>query len=129
MSARSSTHTLPTEKISAEPLYTTQFTDASNARERALFFKILIGGCFAVVLAVLALFSIYWGALWKVPAHQLDGWLLNFDNGPVGMAVTQGVLASNPSSKIHWLEQTGLDADTIGTLIREQKAWVAIVGL
>ncbi|KAF8907987.1 hypothetical protein CPB85DRAFT_1414965 [Mucidula mucida] len=111
----------------AEPLYSSQFTDASIARERAAFFKILIGGCFAVVVALLVLFSIYWGALWKVPAHQLDGWLVNFDDGPVGQAVTQGVLASSPTSKINWQLQTGLEASAIGTLIREQKSWAAIV--
>ncbi|KAF9039485.1 hypothetical protein BDZ89DRAFT_1110170 [Hymenopellis radicata] len=70
------------------------FTDASNARERAAFFKILVGGCFAVVVALLAIFSIYWGALYKVPDHRFDDWL-----------------------------ETG----AIGTLIREQKSWVAIV--
>lgn len=135
MSARSSTHTLTIDpavekpQAPAEPLYSSQFTDASIARERAAFFKILIGGCFAVVVALLALFSIYWGALWKVPAHQLDGWLVNFDDGPVGQAVTQGVLASSPTSKINWQLQTGLEASAIGTLIREQKSWAAIVGM
>ncbi|KAF9006356.1 hypothetical protein BDZ89DRAFT_1095447 [Hymenopellis radicata] len=118
---------LAVEKSQAPLYYSSQFTDASNARERAAFFKILVGGCFAVVVALLAIFSIYWGALYKVPDHQFNGWLVNFDDGPVGEAVTRGVLASSPSSKINWQLQTGLEAGAIGTLIREQKSWVAIV--
>ncbi|KAF9045977.1 hypothetical protein BDZ89DRAFT_1184961 [Hymenopellis radicata] len=87
---------------------------ASNARERALFFKILIVGCFAVVLAILTVFSIYWGALYKVPAYQLDGWLLNFDDG-----------ASGRQSRKAYLPRTGLLVESTGT--NKLRAWVAIV--
>lgn len=80
-----------------------------------------------MVVVMFGVFSIYWGALWKVPDHQLSGWVVNFDSGEVGSAVTQGLLASSASSVIHWQEKTGVQESEVGHLILEQKAWVAVV--
>jgi len=32
---------------------------------RKIYFKIVLGGSVSLILAILAIFSIYWGALWK----------------------------------------------------------------
>lgn len=46
------------------------------ARARTLYFKTVIPGVSLVTFIILAIFSIFWGALWKVPAHSLDGWIV-----------------------------------------------------
>ncbi|KAF9030543.1 hypothetical protein BDZ89DRAFT_1091563 [Hymenopellis radicata] len=89
--------------------------------------KILFGGCFAMVLVMFSIFSIYWGALWKVPDHQLDGWIVNFDDGQVGSVFTQGLLASAASSTIRWQLRTDLQPSEVGHLVLEQHTWCAVV--
>ena len=46
------------------------------ARARALYFKMVIPGVSLVTLIIFAIFSILWGALWKIPDHPLDGWIV-----------------------------------------------------
>lgn len=29
-----------------------------------------------VIIMIFTILPIYWGALWKIPAHNLDGWLV-----------------------------------------------------
>lgn len=29
-----------------------------------------------VVLLIFSVLSIFWGSLWKIPAHQLNGWIV-----------------------------------------------------
>lgn len=43
---------------------------------RVIYLKAYLGGLFLVVLAIFGVFSIYWGSLWKVPAHTLQGWIV-----------------------------------------------------
>jgi hypothetical protein len=50
-------------------------TDAMS-RARGVYFKAFIGGFFLVVLVIFAVFPIYWGSLWKIPAHPLGGWVV-----------------------------------------------------
>ncbi|KIY66183.1 hypothetical protein CYLTODRAFT_423687 [Cylindrobasidium torrendii FP15055 ss-10] len=134
MSRNSSNHTLPLqeEKKDADTttspvLFDSQFLDPSVGKERAIFMKVLFGGCMGMILVIFCIFSIYWGALWKVPDHQLPGWVIDFDGGAIGSAVSQGLLGSAAQSKIAWQTVTGLDASEVPVLIREQKAWVAVV--
>lgn len=48
---------------------------------RATYLKIFIGGAFMTVVLIFAVFSIFWGALWKIPAHNLPGWVIVSDFG------------------------------------------------
>ena len=54
------------------------FYDRSKgaAAARAAYFKIFIGGAFMTIVLIFAIFSIFWGALWKIPAHNLPGWVV-----------------------------------------------------
>ena len=113
---------------STKSYFSTHFSDASNTQERAVFFRIFIGGSVTVILALLSIFSIYWGALWKIPAHQLDGWVVNFDgSGEIGTAFTQGLLSSS-SGSLKWELRDDLPVlANVGDMIREEKAWFAVV--
>ena len=104
------------------------FTDASNERGRKIYLKAMFTSSLGLTVALLAIFSIYWGALWRTPEHQLEGWVINSDSdgdGAIGMAVTQGLLASSSSSKVRW-ERKYISAEDVGILVNEQKAWIAI---
>lgn len=46
------------------------------AQARAIYMRIFFGGSFITVLLIFAVFPIFWGALWKTPASNLQGWIV-----------------------------------------------------
>ncbi|KAG7441781.1 uncharacterized protein BT62DRAFT_982655 [Guyanagaster necrorhizus] len=96
-----------------------------------MYFKILFGGCFAMVIVMFSVFSIYWGALWKIPDHNLRGWVVDFDGSAVGTAVVQGLTASSSSSKVTFTQVSASEFpggwEEVANRVVEQKAWVAVV--
>ncbi|PPR02814.1 hypothetical protein CVT26_009600 [Gymnopilus dilepis] len=97
---------------------------------RATYFKILIPGLILVGLTILAIFSIFWGALWKVPAHPFPGWLVDLDGGEIGQFVTES-LTSAPASMVSWQtlppNRFSKGAIDVAEEIKNDGAWVAIV--
>ena len=59
-------------------MYSSQFTDrsASMKASRSLYMKVVAGGTLAMTVVMFCVFSIYWGALWKIPTHNLQGWIV-----------------------------------------------------
>ena len=53
-----------------------KFWDEDLAAQRKIYLKIIIGGCVGVIIAIFAILSIYWGALWKSPVRPLQGWVV-----------------------------------------------------
>ena len=53
-----------------------QTGDPEVTQARAIYIKSYITGFIAIILTVFAVFPIYWGSLWKVPAHPLPGWII-----------------------------------------------------
>ena len=41
-----------------------------------MYLKVFFAGSFGIIIAIFAVFSIYWGALWKIPDHNLQGWIV-----------------------------------------------------
>jgi hypothetical protein len=72
-SSRSKLTAPPHPKIAP---FSVNFTDPRIAVARKIYLKIVFGGCIAVIIAVLAFFSIFWGALWKTPAHKFPAWVV-----------------------------------------------------
>ncbi|KAF9036964.1 hypothetical protein BDZ89DRAFT_1061652 [Hymenopellis radicata] len=96
------------------PLYSSNFHELP---ERKQFLQIFVSACLAMIVVMFAVFSIYWGALWKLPAHPLRGWIVDLDGS-----------ASRAGSKIAWETWSrNEDANEIATLVREENAWVAVV--
>jgi len=50
--------------------------DPDIARARAIYFKEYFLGLGLVILTIFIVFSIYWGSLWRVPEHALQGWIV-----------------------------------------------------
>jgi predicted ABC-type exoprotein transport system permease subunit len=55
-----------------------QFLDKSPAggEMRAAYLKTMFGGTLALSIVIFAIFSIYWGSLWKTPLYALPGWIV-----------------------------------------------------
>ena len=67
------------EGVSPSPLFTKRFHargDPEMARARKIYLKTYISGLSLVIVTIFTVFSIYWGSLWKVPAHPLKGWIV-----------------------------------------------------
>ena len=58
--------------------FSNQFLDRDEASRKArnTYIKILIQRTCLIVVAMFAIFPIYWGALWKIPARSLEGWIV-----------------------------------------------------
>lgn len=50
--------------------------DPEVARARAIYFKSYFTGFGVMVVTIFIVFSIYWGSLWRIPAHSLQGWII-----------------------------------------------------
>ncbi|KAL0572094.1 hypothetical protein V5O48_009872 [Marasmius crinis-equi] len=126
-----STSATQTPEHQSIPPFSVSFTDKNLSVARSIYFKTLIGGTFAITIAMFAVFSIYWGALWKTPAHSLKGWIIDFDQSSIGNTVSQAVVASSSTSKINWTVMSAADfsggSTEVANRIVDEKAWVAIV--
>ncbi|SJL15590.1 uncharacterized protein ARMOST_19091 [Armillaria ostoyae] len=111
--------------------YSSQFLDKTPSIQasRSAYLKILCGGCFAMVLVMFCIFSIYWGALWKIPAHNLHGWVVDFDGSTVGNAVVQGLTAASKPVTFTQVSASEFPGgwQEVANRVVEQKTWVAIV--
>ncbi|TFK39062.1 hypothetical protein BDQ12DRAFT_604534 [Crucibulum laeve] len=102
-------------------------TDQHTKTARAVYLKAYIGGMFMVTIVIFAIFSIYWGSLWKVPAGKLEGWIVDFDEGRIGENVTHELL-SMPNHVISWTQVPASlfsnGRDDILHAVRDEQVWV-----
>jgi hypothetical protein len=63
--------------VPEEP-FSGQFLDSGEAASKArnMYIKILLQRTLLILIAVFAIFPIYWGALWRIPARSLEGWII-----------------------------------------------------
>ncbi|KAL1745590.1 hypothetical protein HDZ31DRAFT_81860 [Schizophyllum fasciatum] len=90
------------------------------------------GGVFMIAIIIFGIFSIYWGALWKIPAHQLRGWVIDMDGDRMGSTVSEALLQSSAGgSKIDWSTRSASDFPNghsdVEDAILNEKTWVALV--
>ncbi|KAF8920999.1 hypothetical protein CPB85DRAFT_1372252 [Mucidula mucida] len=93
---------------------------------RILYIRTLCAGCFAIALIIFGVFSLYWGALWRVPAHSLGGLVIDADGGPIGSTVSSALLNfTAKGGKIRWAlwDSDGSDASE---LVRQEHTWVVV---
>ena len=73
----SQTPPLPTVPV-VQQLYSMQFWDDNPEASKArwMYIKILVQRTLLAVVAIFCIFSIYWGAVWQLPARSLRGWII-----------------------------------------------------
>ncbi|EST06999.1 protein of unknown function DUF3533 [Kalmanozyma brasiliensis GHG001] len=71
--------------------------------QRGEYLKAVGGATVFVMIAIWAVVSIYWGSVWKEIdlSPNLNAWVINRDNGAVGSAVQEALLAANTGAKPH----------------------------
>ncbi|KDR71082.1 hypothetical protein GALMADRAFT_254253 [Galerina marginata CBS 339.88] len=103
--------------------------DPALKKARNLYLKIYFSGLFLVILTIFAVFPIYWGSLWKIPAHPLQGWIVDFDGGNVGQTIVRS-LTSGTGRIIKWeIVPSARFPGGVVDVIREVEdnlAWVAV---
>ena len=50
--------------------------NAEASKARATFLRVHLSGLLLVSLVIFTVFPIFWGALWKLPAHTVKGWVV-----------------------------------------------------
>lgn len=109
------------------------FTDATPqmAAARRTYLKFVAIGGLSLVIIIFAMLGIYWGALWKVPAYYPHGWIVDFDGGLVGQAVTEGLKAAEPFGRISWTVAPSSrfpgGSKQVADEVVDEKVWVAAV--
>ncbi|KAJ7138271.1 hypothetical protein C8R44DRAFT_976059 [Mycena epipterygia] len=95
---------LPSAPVDS-PLFSGQFLDKSPeaSAARAIYLRTIFGGVTALAIVIFAVFPIYWGSVWMSPHHTLPGWIVDFDDGAVGQAVSVALAGINPGTNgISW---------------------------
>ncbi|KIM40132.1 hypothetical protein M413DRAFT_171492 [Hebeloma cylindrosporum] len=116
---------------SNEKRFSTQFLDSgekiSNARK--IYIKILIQRTCLIIVAIFSIFSIYWGALWKLPARSLEGWIVDFDGDQVGKFVTKE-LSGLSGRSITWRVRQSAEfpsgPNELVEAILDEGCWIAV---
>ncbi|CAA7263150.1 unnamed protein product [Cyclocybe aegerita] len=116
----------------AKPPFSAQFLDEDEdiSRARRTYITILLQRTGLIVTAIFAIFSIYWGALYRIPTHSLEGWIVDFDGDQIGEFITTELNArSGPI--IHWnIQQSGealKDPDDVARAIVDEDCWIAVI--
>src|SRR5258707_15428018 len=71
--------TFPSSSPPSPSLFSKQFLakgDPEVERARAIYFKAYFVGMGMIILTIFLVFSIYWGSLWRIPDHSLQGWIV-----------------------------------------------------
>ncbi|KAF9460692.1 hypothetical protein BDZ94DRAFT_1169136 [Collybia nuda] len=111
--------------------FSCQFFDRNEAASKAryIYTKILFFRTCLIIVVMFAVFSIYWGALSSVPARGLQGWIVDFDGGRVGQAITRE-LSGLSTPAVSWKVRSSQDfphgtRDLVHAIL-EEHCWIAV---
>ncbi|TEB38305.1 hypothetical protein FA13DRAFT_1786108 [Coprinellus micaceus] len=100
---------------------------------RSIYLKTYIGGTVMMVITIFAVLSIYWGALFRTPSHNLKGWVVDFDGGLVGQSVSQALGSNQGSGKVTWevipASRFPGGIEDLAQALRHEDSWTAISNL
>ncbi|KAJ3514420.1 hypothetical protein NLJ89_g2395 [Agrocybe chaxingu] len=127
-SSASSVSTMDSKKLERPWRFSDKTMEVAAAR--SIYLKIFMGGAFMTIVTIFAVFSIFWGSLWKIPAHNLHGWVVDFDEGTIGQGVAQALGAQPAGSRITWTvvpaSQFPGGPPQLGRDVLEEHTWVAV---
>lgn len=108
-------------------------SEPATAAARKTYITILASKVLLIIVFLLSVLSIYWGALWQTPAHthNLNNWVVDFDGGEVGQFVSRAVVASGGApTALSWNQvSTDLFPNGMSDLedaVVQDKAWTII---
>ncbi|KAF8161092.1 hypothetical protein B0H34DRAFT_699442 [Crassisporium funariophilum] len=130
-SSSSQTVSSSTVKPNATVPYSVQFMDKDDevSKARRIYVTILLQRTCLIIVAIFAIFPIYWGALWKVPARSLQGWIVDFDGDQIGQFVTQELNAMS-GEVINWSVRQAGDflngPSDVASAVFNEHCWIAV---
>ncbi|KAF8585956.1 hypothetical protein K439DRAFT_1409463 [Ramaria rubella] len=108
--------------------------DARTSCMRKAYITTLARGTLLTAVAILAVLSIYWGALWKIQdgVHNLNGVIVDFDGGPMGQVIQD--VAKNitgPKTSVTWSSAPPSSFPNgptdVAQAVIDEVYWIAIV--
>ncbi|PPR00314.1 hypothetical protein CVT24_004601 [Panaeolus cyanescens] len=121
------------EKAPSQPQPHNSFFEGSqDARTaRSTYLKMMVGIFFATTFIIFTIFPLFWGSIYKTPAHNLKGYLVDFDGGLVGQGVMAAMTAQPEAQKITWevLPSSTFPGgpEEVGARVFDEEAWIAVV--
>ncbi|KAG1775322.1 hypothetical protein EV702DRAFT_973142 [Suillus placidus] len=106
--------------------------DPATTAARKVWLKISIFGVLALFLMIWGVLPIYWAALGRTSnnIHNLSGYVVDFDGGEIGQAVTQAFKNITSPQQMSWLI---LDAaqfyggpDEVAQALLDHRCWAAV---
>ncbi|KAF9044944.1 hypothetical protein BJ165DRAFT_1347224 [Panaeolus papilionaceus] len=110
----------------------TGFLDSTpeGSAARTIYLKIFVPATFVIILVILSIFSIFWGALWKIPARNLPGIIVDFDGGVLGQTVVKALSTPSGYSKVTWTvvpaTEFASSVSNLANYVVDEKIWVAL---
>ncbi|GJE94695.1 SNG1 family protein [Phanerochaete sordida] len=107
--------------------------DPKSKASLRIYFKILFMITVLITLTIWGILSIYWGANWRflTGIHKMNGWIVDFDGGPIGATITQAFMNNTGSKEqIDWYTVPASmfpngEADVADAIVNE-RAWAAV---
>ncbi|KAF8802870.1 hypothetical protein BYT27DRAFT_7145655 [Phlegmacium glaucopus] len=130
LSSKSST-TSGDNPTSTNSLHATFFDKTpERAAARAIYLKNFLGGTVLTIVLIFSVFVIFWNAFANSPAHNLPGWIVDFDGSLLGQEIIQGLKFQPSFSKITWTvvsaTQFPSGIEDLGHAVMEEHTWVAV---
>jgi hypothetical protein len=99
---------------------------------RTIYIKIILGGSLLIIVSIFTVFSIYWGALWDTTnhVHNIEGWAVDFDGGPIGQTVISAFEGARSKSQITWIAKDASEfpngPSDLAEAVRRHDCWLAV---
>lgn len=83
-----------------------------------------------MVLMVFTILPIFWASLYKIPARNLQGWVVDFDGAFIGQRVSEALVSNQGPSRMSWSVIPASEFPggpvQLAEAIRHEDAWAAI---
>ncbi|KAG2018542.1 hypothetical protein CC2G_007971 [Coprinopsis cinerea AmutBmut pab1-1] len=98
---------------------------------RRTYLKVFICGTLFVAVMIFTILPIYWGALYKVPVRNLEGWVVDFDGDMLGQTISQALVQiAAQRGRITWIPKPASDfsrgLENLAQDVRDERIWAAI---
>ncbi|OJA18244.1 hypothetical protein AZE42_05172 [Rhizopogon vesiculosus] len=106
--------------------------DSVMTKTRQGWFKSSFIGLASIWVIIWGILPMYWGALgrWSANIHNLSAYVVDFDGGDIGQAVTLAISTIRSDSQLSYLVKDAVDfpggTGEIAQALRNDECWVAI---
>ncbi|KAH7913173.1 hypothetical protein BJ138DRAFT_1171485 [Hygrophoropsis aurantiaca] len=106
--------------------------DPGTVAARSAWIKTVVAGIVLVICVIWAVLSMYWAALGRTSGHihNLSGYVVDFDGGQIGQAVTQTFADIHSPNQLTWLIKDASEfpngPSDVAAALLDDRCWAAI---